>query len=473
MADEFEPSAHNYCYIHTQELSPTIAVHSPLDIPMTTETPLMDPGQTSLLLRYLYSPTFAERPIEDEFQSNLRDEPVPANIVQDHPRPVLTGLGILCDELLSAFPTKSADRSSPDSHLDGPLRLRDICNIDSSPAQLILTDPFLGQDLPANAPSTLDHRLPVFEPTHSTEKLADWVSQAQATSSRDTSAKRSLFEDFSRNEWHSGANFEFSSLRPNRPLIGLFPDTTVFKSFSFIQEHSACVNPADIMININSEHRDDGLEEFLYPGSSPLALVDSQMVVCPSPSADSSSASVSPLVPEVTTAMTVADQPCQNQQRRSSSPPWPLESPGLSFSAFAPSGWLPETLDPRNQHVVLSPTPHVKSEKRTPLLDITMANSLPGPSESNMDSPVLNAHLGVDLDELRRKVEVYKQRNMGSEMDTTWFYPFVGKLSTQGELLDDYRCYVTGCDQKNKRRDHIITHVGSHVDYRPFQCGFW
>ncbi|EKM59146.1 uncharacterized protein PHACADRAFT_52995, partial [Phanerochaete carnosa HHB-10118-sp] len=31
-------------------------------------------------------------------------------------------------------------------------------------------------------------------------------------------------------------------------------------------------------------------------------------------------------------------------------------------------------------------------------------------------------------------------------------------------------CYVKGCTQTNKRRDHILVHVGSHVEHRPFQC---
>jgi hypothetical protein len=30
-----------------------------------------------------------------------------------------------------------------------------------------------------------------------------------------------------------------------------------------------------------------------------------------------------------------------------------------------------------------------------------------------------------------------------------------------------------GCGQRNKRRDHIIVHVGAHVDQRPFGCSMW
>ncbi|KIJ19972.1 hypothetical protein PAXINDRAFT_107581, partial [Paxillus involutus ATCC 200175] len=36
--------------------------------------------------------------------------------------------------------------------------------------------------------------------------------------------------------------------------------------------------------------------------------------------------------------------------------------------------------------------------------------------------------------------------------------------------LSDFRCYVIGCDQRNKRRDHILVHVGAHIGQRPFAC---
>ncbi|KAJ6627566.1 hypothetical protein B0H10DRAFT_1779652 [Mycena sp. CBHHK59/15] len=37
-------------------------------------------------------------------------------------------------------------------------------------------------------------------------------------------------------------------------------------------------------------------------------------------------------------------------------------------------------------------------------------------------------------------------------------------------MVKDFRCYVVGCSQVNKRRDHMIIHVGSHLNQRPFQC---
>ncbi|KAF8272521.1 hypothetical protein EI94DRAFT_1566151, partial [Lactarius quietus] len=37
----------------------------------------------------------------------------------------------------------------------------------------------------------------------------------------------------------------------------------------------------------------------------------------------------------------------------------------------------------------------------------------------------------------------------------------------------EYRCYISGCAQLNKRRDHIIVHICSHVNERPFACRHW
>ncbi|KAI0353561.1 hypothetical protein OH77DRAFT_1591260 [Trametes cingulata] len=85
-------------------------------------------------------------------------------------------------------------------------------------------------------------------------------------------------------------------------------------------------------------------------------------------------------------------------------------------------------------------------------------------------SPVLNAHTGIELDELRRRAADFRTRNPGMELDRTFLQSFAGRLSARGELLDEYRCYVIGCGQRNKRRDHILVHVGSHVEHRPWQC---
>ena len=91
----------------------------------------------------------------------------------------------------------------------------------------------------------------------------------------------------------------------------------------------------------------------------------------------------------------------------------------------------------------------------------------------NLGTPVLDAHRGVDLEELKAKAERYRLRNQGRDYDKRWLISFAGKLSTRGELVEEFRCYITGCQQTNKRRDHILIHVGAHLDQRPFKCRHW
>ena len=91
----------------------------------------------------------------------------------------------------------------------------------------------------------------------------------------------------------------------------------------------------------------------------------------------------------------------------------------------------------------------------------------------NLGTPVLDAHRGVELEELKAKAERYRLRNQGRDYDKRWLISFAGKLSMRGELIEEFRCYITGCGQINKRRDHILIHVGAHLDQRPFKCRHW
>ena len=104
----------------------------------------------------------------------------------------------------------------------------------------------------------------------------------------------------------------------------------------------------------------------------------------------------------------------------------------------------------------------------------------PGPQQAHAQSefqdppkPVLNAHVGISLEELRQRAAEYRARHPSAELDKAFLQSFAGRLSARGELLEDYRCYVVGCGQRNKRRDHILVHVGSHVEHRPWACQHW
>jgi len=91
----------------------------------------------------------------------------------------------------------------------------------------------------------------------------------------------------------------------------------------------------------------------------------------------------------------------------------------------------------------------------------------------NYGTPVLDAHRGIELDELKAKAARYRERNQGTEYDKKWLLSFAGKLTPQGLMTEEYRCYIIGCSQSNRRRDHILIHVGGHLDQRPFACTHW
>ncbi|KAF9534911.1 hypothetical protein CPB83DRAFT_879182 [Crepidotus variabilis] len=85
----------------------------------------------------------------------------------------------------------------------------------------------------------------------------------------------------------------------------------------------------------------------------------------------------------------------------------------------------------------------------------------------NLGTPILDAHRGVGLEVLKAKAERYRLRNQGRDYDKRWLISFAGKLSARGELVDEFHCYVIGCKQKNKRRDHILIHVETHCFASP------
>lgn len=125
------------------------------------------------------------------------------------------------------------------------------------------------------------------------------------------------------------------------------------------------------------------------------------------------------------------------------------------------------------EYQVATPTP---AAHRSPLADLRLPSTsqhMIGNVPASQDSPILNAHLGVHIDELVQNADRYRMRHPDCEIDKKWLLSYAGKLSERGELLDDYRCYVKGCTQVNRRRDHILVHVGSHVDQRPFACSIW
>jgi hypothetical protein len=89
------------------------------------------------------------------------------------------------------------------------------------------------------------------------------------------------------------------------------------------------------------------------------------------------------------------------------------------------------------------------------------------------DTPVFNMHEGISEYDLQRRANRYRRRYPGRSLDRHWLLKYAGKLNKDGKAIEDYRCYISGCAQVNKRRDHIIVHICSHVNERPFACRYW
>ena len=89
------------------------------------------------------------------------------------------------------------------------------------------------------------------------------------------------------------------------------------------------------------------------------------------------------------------------------------------------------------------------------------------------DTPVFNVHEGVSELDLQRRANRYRRRYPGRSLDRHWLLKYAGKLNKDGKAIEDYRCYISGCAQVNKRRDHIIVHICSHANERPFACRHW
>lgn len=160
--------------------------------------------------------------------------------------------------------------------------------------------------------------------------------------------------------------------------------------------------------------------------------------------------------------------------------PAPTSVPPQACAANLPRG-LSSSLDHAPYMFFPSSLTALHPRQRTPLVD-RQPPAYPGevqahashmPPADDRQTPICNAHMGVELDELRRRADAFRVRNPDADIDKTWLQAFAGRLSEGGALIDEWRCYVKGCAQRNKRRDHILVHVGSHVEHRPFACEQW
>lgn len=254
---------------------------------------------------------------------------------------------------------------------------------------------------------------------------------------------------------------------PEGPVIGIFPDVNYRNLAAQKSSPVACVNPEDVTGDgpgpVIPKTEDEDMSMFV---DSDLIASVSMRGESPDMQADFPEEALSAIVSVLAESVKQEQDAAVPGSSNGGVPPAFVSHPGSipppRFASRSGDTRIP-LLRPIAVHVPRPPLAQVQPRDLTD-------NS---PSTVHRPSPVLNAHEGVELDKLRSHAETFRQMNPGCELDKTFLQAFAGRLSERGELTAEFRCYVKGCCQTNKRRDHILVHVGSHVEHRPFQCDEW
>lgn len=236
-------------------------------------------------------------------------------------------------------------------------------------------------------------------------------------------------------------------------IIGLIPDVNMYDRFRRRDLPHTGVNPLDTICSTS-------LHDIAVSYGEPVSLTPKDHDINTILSTTDSKPEQSPSPRVIQDIMSILVQPPPDF----SFPPWPsANSP--SAQSFSPS----QLAAPRPFASIKLEPPHVLDSQPQPL---TAPCNFECSNTTHL-SPVFNAHLGIELGELISRAERFRIKYPERDIDRAWLSHFAGKLSDRGELLNDFRCYVIGCDQRNKRRDHILVHVGAHVGQRPFACSVW
>ncbi|KAF9818354.1 hypothetical protein IEO21_02869 [Rhodonia placenta] len=262
-------------------------------------------------------------------------------------------------------------------------------------------------------------------------------------------------------------------------LVGIFADVNLRQLAVKYDPPELGVNPADIMGEdtcVKSETETDGSPHLCYPSFSPPER-DMQIEDAKPDDAAFPDDAINVIVSVLSASKREQDlQEARLSAQSASCTPWPtIPSSGNASAAPAIFSHLaapmvtqpwsfpsPARMAPPDRF----PLAPIFSPQATPFIPLSQAAD----RVIKPQSPILNAHMGVDLQLLRRRADDFRRTNPGIDIDKTWLQEYAGRLSERGELIEDYRCYVVGCTQRNKRKDHILVHIGSHVEHRPFQC---
>ncbi|TCD70840.1 hypothetical protein EIP91_001530 [Steccherinum ochraceum] len=281
---------------------------------------------------------------------------------------------------------------------------------------------------------------------------------------------------------------------PTEPLIGLFADFNMHEFVLSQRSPTFGINPALLMdysrdqdTDQPTESKGQEKEELLqYPSPAPEAdfvpevddagaedaieYTEADVEAIVSVLSSSVIAKEEPQTPSIPATRSAVSTPILRPYSNARGLPVPALPTRSGTISCAPSPnpasllSIQSLMSPRSpllltpQLVKASPT-----SPRLPLGDITSSASVNG-------NHLFGAHLGIELADLRAKAEEFRAQHPGEDIDKSWLATYAGKLSESGNRLTEFRCYVKGCSQTNKRRDHILVHVGSHVEFRPFQC---
>lgn len=118
-----------------------------------------------------------------------------------------------------------------------------------------------------------------------------------------------------------------------------------------------------------------------------------------------------------------------------------------------------------NKTNIMGNIPRAKSSVN--VLDLQSDSQIP------FDVVLTNAHEGVSVEIVAQKTRFYIMTHPGERLSDELLFTFAGRLSAEGESIQGYRCYITGCEKTTKRKDHMGDHIRTHLGEKPFQCSIW
>ncbi len=409
-------------------------------------TPPGDPAFTRAHIPLL-SPPFDD---SDDLQSNARFD---SYWTSTKPRTPQVGLGFLFGG------------SDFLPHLDGPMThavdpLLDspqLTAANASPAEPFRLDRF---SVPESSSCATDEARTAagaaLDASSSTFSIRDWIIQPSSSPALSYAPSRSPTP--SPHPCHVGPTYK-ASLEPTDPHT----DVNLLSVVSTLPGTPASINPAVLGVSLarspfaNADGSRGSMEKVFLQVVERLYFSRVPPMGCLSPGRTSIPGKLrgrtSPCAPEVATAQPLDVTYSESDFRTCTREPFSI--PMGTSGGFTGADLLA-----------------VGSALMSPRDPLSSNNNVIGALVSP-DTPMFNMHQGIGEYDLQRRANRYRRRYPGRSLDRHWLSRYAGKLNKDGKAIEEYRCYISGCAQLNKRRDHIIVHICSHVNERPFACRQW